>query len=202
MFYYIYGELTYRDAVTCVIDCGGVGYRMTVSRMTSDALVNKHGQRVRLYTYLAVRENEIELFGFGSDEERSCFNQLISVSGVGPRAAMSILSYMTPDAFSLAVCTEDIKGISKAPGVGSKTAARIVLELRDKISKDMMTAAVPGGKKNQPAPKLSGPFAEATEALMVLGYDRATVTAILRDVDPSLSDAGSIIKASLKLLSK
>ena len=129
MFYYLNGELAYRDVSTCVIDCGGVGYKLTLSLTTSSALQDKMGQKVKLYTYLAVREDGIELFGFGSNEERACFNNLISVSGVGPKAAMSILSIMTPDKFSIAVCTEDAKAISKAPGIGSKTALRIILEL-------------------------------------------------------------------------
>ena len=148
MFYYLNGNLEYRDANTCVIDCAGVGYKLTVSLPTSDSLVNKMNQRVKLYTYLAVREDGIELFGFGTNEERTCFNQLIGVSGVGPKAAMSILSTLTPDKFSLAVCTDDVKAISKAPGIGAKTAARVILELKDKVSKDMMTA---GGKQTAAA---------------------------------------------------
>ena len=136
MFYYLNGNLEYRDATTCVIDCGGVGYKLTVSLVTSDLLVNKMNQKVKLFTHLAVREDGIELFGFGTNEERTCFNQLIAVSGVGPKAAMSILSTLSPDRFSLAVCSEDVKAISKAPGIGTKTAQRIILELKDKISKD------------------------------------------------------------------
>lgn len=203
MFYYINGTLEYRDSNTCVLDCGGVGYKLTVSLVTSDSLVNKLQQKVKLYTYLAVREDGIELFGFGSNEERACFNQLISVSGVGPKAAMSILSTLTPDRFSLAVCTEDAKAISKAPGIGTKTAARIILELKDKISKDMMTAGSPGtsNKVADTAPKSSA-FAEATEALMVLGYDKNTVLSLLRDIDPSITDVGEIIRLTLKKIAR
>ena len=180
MFYYLNGNLEYRDANICVIDCNGVGYKLTVSLNTSDSLVNKMNQKVKLYTYLAVREDGIELFGFGTNEERACFNQLIGVSGVGPKAAMNILSTLTPDRFSLAVCTEDVKAISKAPGIGAKTAARIVLELKDKISKDMMTA----GTKIDSAPIQNIPknsvLSEATEALMVLGYDKNIFVKYLR----------------------
>ena len=202
MFYYLNGNLEYKDASTCVIDCGGVGYKLTVSLTTSDSLVNKMNQKVKLFTYLAVREDGIELFGFGTNEERACFNQLISVSGVGPRAAMSILSTLSPDKFSLAVCTEDAKAISKAPGIGAKTAARIVLELKDKISKDMMTA----GSKSQISEPASIPknsvLSEAAEALMVLGYDKNTVTSVLRGTDASTADVGEIIKAALKKLAR
>ena len=203
MFYYLNGNLEYREAGICVIDCNGVGYKLTVSLNTSDSLVNKINQKVKLYTYLAVREDGVELFGFGTNEERACFNQLISVSGVGPKAAMNILSTLTPDRFSLAVCTEDVKAISKSPGIGAKTAARIVLELKDKISKDMMTA----GSKIDNAPMQSIPknstLSEATEALMVLGYDKNTVLNALRGVDvQSITDVGEVIKAALKKLAK
>lgn len=204
MFYYIMGTLEYRDATTCVIDCGGVGYKMTVSLITSESLVNKLGQKVKLFTYLAVREDGIELFGFGSNEERLCFNQLTSVSGVGPKAAMSILSVMTPDKFSVSVCTEDVKTISKAPGVGAKTAARIVLELKDKISKDMMSVS----NKFDISPQvisnvsLSGKVNEATQALMVLGYDKNSILTALKDIDTSALETADIVKAVLKKFSQ
>ena len=202
MFYYLNGNLEYRDATTCVIDCGGVGYKLTVSLVTSDLLVNKMNQKVKLFTHLAVREDGIELFGFGTNEERTCFNQLIAVSGVGPKAAMSILSTLSPDRFSLAVCSEDVKAISKAPGIGTKTAQRIILELKDKISKDMMTA---GGKQNANFAVNTPPnsvLSEATEALMVLGYDKNTVLNALRGIDIQNADVGEVIKAALKKLAK
>lgn len=205
MFYYVNGELAYRDLNTCVIDCNGVGYKLTVSQITSDSLVSKQGQKVKLFTYLAVREDGIELFGFGSNEERSCFNQLISVSGVGPKAAMSILSIMTPDRFSLAVCTEDTKSISKAPGVGAKTAARIVLELKDRISKDMMSASPKSiGQSAQVMVNFGGNsnLSEATEALMVLGYDKNSVLDALKGLDTPKMDVADIIKAALKKLAR
>ena len=203
MFYYINGTLEYRDANICVLDCGGVGYKLTVSLITSTSLASKIGQKIKLFTYLAVREDGVELFGFGSTEERSCFNQLIGVSGVGPKAAMSILSIMSPDQFSLAVCTEDAKAISKAQGVGGKTAARIVLELKDKISKDMMSA---GSKINMPSTDMQiskgSNLSEATEALLVLGYDKNSILNALRGVDPTISDVGEIIKFALKKLAR
>ena len=203
MFYYLNGTLEYRDANICVLDCTGVGYKLTVSLTTSNALVNKMGEKVKLYTYLAIREDGIELFGFGSNEERACFNQLTTVSGVGPKAAMSILSTLTPDRFSLAVCAEDVKAISSAPGIGKKTAARIILELKDKISKDTMNAGVNIGATITPVSiPQNSKLSEAAEALMVLGYDKATATAALSKVDPSITDVGEIIKAALKNFSK
>ena len=200
MFYYLNGTLELRDSNICVIDCSGVGYKLTVSLTTSSELVNKVGQKVKLYTYLAVREDGIELFGFASNEERASFNQLISVSGVGPKAAMSILSTLTPDKLALAICTDDAKAIAKAQGIGAKTAARIVLELKDKISKDMMTL----GSKPEIMATVNAPigasFSEAAEALIMLGYDKSTTMNVLRTIDPAITDVGEIIKAALKKL--
>ena len=203
MFYYLSGELAYRDLNTCVIDCSGVGYKLTVSQITSLELGDSLGKRVKLYTYLAVREDGIELFGFGSDEERSCFNRLTSVSGVGPKVAMSILSVMTPTDLSIAICTEDIKSIAKAPGIGSKTAARIVLELKDKISKDISIPdlSMASGSATRSLPKNNKNLSEATEALSVLGYDKNTIVNALKDIDTSL-DVGEMIRLALKKLSR
>mgnify|MGYP003302799553 CR=1 FL=1 len=202
MYYYLSGELTLCEGGICVVDCGGVGYKLTTSLTTSQNLSDKLGQKVRLFTHLAVREDGIELFGFESNEERSCFNLLIGVSGVGPKAAISILSMMSPDRFSLAVCTEDTKFISKAPGIGPKTAARIVLELKDKISKDIITASpastIVSPTKSSP---MSKNLSEACEALMVLGYDKNTILSVIRDID-STTDVGLIIKKALKKLAR
>jgi len=202
MFYYLYGTLEINDAGICVIDCGGVGYKLTTSLITSELLSGKVGQKVKLFTYLAVREDGIELFGFESNEERECFNKLITVSGVGPKAAMSILSIMTPDNFALAVCTEDTKAISKASGIGGKTAARIILELKDKIAIDMgaVTTAKSAGRATVAMP-VSGNLMEATEALMVLGYDKNSVAGALAGLDPK-ADVGELIRAALKKLSR
>ena len=202
MFYYLNGELALRDINTCVIDCGGVGYRLTISTITSESLASKLGQKVKLFTHLAVREDGVEMFGFGSNEERHTFNLLTAVSGIGPKAAMSILSVMTPDRLAMAVCTEDIKSISKAPNIGAKTAARIVLELKDKIAKEMplASASVKDTAGAVSTARMStGNLAEATEALMVLGYDRSTVIKALSGIDPTL-DVGSIIRVALKKL--
>lgn len=205
MFYYLNGELTHRDVNMCVIDCGGVGYGLTISMITSESLSSKMGQKVKLYTYLAVREDGVELFGFGSSEERNAFNMLIGVSGVGPKAAINILSVMSPDRLAMAVCTEDTKSISKAQNIGSKTAARIVLELKDKVAKDMMHSSSSskglGDVGNVAHIATSGNLSEATEALMVLGYDKSSIVKALAGIDPSL-DVGAIIKAALKKLAK
>jgi Holliday junction DNA helicase RuvA len=168
---------------------------------TSDALISKLGKEVKLFTHLAVRENEVELFGFGSSEERECFNHLTGVSGVGPKVAMSILSTMTPDKLALAICTEDYKAIAKAPGIGTKTAQRIVLELRDKFSKEVIATSEAAKLDFAPAPQKGSNLSEAAEGLMVLGYDKNTVLSALKGVDTSLP-VGEIIRLALKNLAR
>ncbi len=203
MYYYLNGELALLEPSMCVVDCGGVGYKLTVSLITAESLSSKVGSKVKLFTHLAVREDGIELFGFGSSEERAAFNMLTSVSGVGPKAAMSILSIMTPDTLALAVASDDIKAISKAQNIGSKTAARIVLELKDKIAKDMLTlSGAKSGGISIDAPHVKGEnLSEAAEALMVLGYDKNSVLNALKGLDPSM-DPGSLIKLALKKLAR
>ena len=204
MYYYLNGELTYRDLSTCVIDCGGVGYKLTVSMLTSEALMTKLGKQVKLFTHLAVREDGIELFGFGSYEEKECFNRLTSVSGIGPKAAMSILSTMTPEKLAVAICTDDKKAIAKAPGIGAKSAARIILELKDKMSIEAFGVADVSSENNSSASVFvtNSAFSEAVEALIVLGYDKGTIMAALKKIDPSVSDISEIIKQALKHLAR
>jgi Holliday junction DNA helicase RuvA len=204
MLYYLKGELAYRENGMCVVDCGGVGYRLTVSLNTSDALITKVGKEVKIFTYLAVREDGVELFGFGTTDERDCFNKLTSVSGVGPKVAMSILSTLPPEKLVLAICTEDVKAIAKAPGIGSKTAARIILELKDKFSDDILSVNA-GAQDNAATTSKaikSGVFSEAAEALTVLGYDKNTVLDALKGVNPDTKDVGEVIKAALKKLAR
>lgn len=202
MFYYVNGELALRDINMCVIDCGGVGYKLTISLITSEMLASKMGQRVKLFTYLAVREDGVELFGFGTNDERSCFNMLTGVSGVGPKAAMSILSIMTPERLAAAIASDDAKSISKAPNIGAKTAARIILELKDKIAKDIMYSSdATLGNVGAVAHTGSGNLKEAAEALAVLGYDKTSINNALKGIQPDL-DVGEIIRLALKKLAR
>ena len=205
MLYHVRGELVHREPTLAVLECGGVGYALTVSLITSDTLEGSLGKTVKLYTHLQVREDGIELFGFYSKEELSAFKMLISVSGVGPKAAMSILSIFTPERFAFAVSGEDVKGLSKAPGVGAKTAARIVLELKDKIAKDSAVKPLLDGASavgiapsapTQSADKRK--LSEAVDALTVLGYNRNEILEILRKIDTSKLSLEEIITAALK----
>ena len=206
MFYYISGTLAHLEAGCAVIDAGGIGYRLTVSQTTYDAMPPnrsvKEPPTVRLYTHLAVREDDIELFGFATLSELSTFKLLISVSGVGPKAAMTILSLLTPDRLYQAIISEDIKAISKASGVGAKTAARVVLELRDKVSKQYFapsSASVPTPSAPVSA-KGKGNLSEALDALVVLGYTRSEAQKALTGIDPKLDVEKIIPLALAKLL--
>ena len=207
MFYYISGKLALLQPGFAVVDAGGVGYRLTISQNTYDSLPRSAADThkdVRLYTYMAIREDDIELFGFASETELSSFKMLLTVSGVGPKAAISILSLLTPEKFALAVCTEDQKTISKASGIGPKTAARIILELKDKLMKETppqkaaetLTTAITQSGTSQ------GRLSEAQDALMVLGYSRAEALSAMQGLDISAMELEDIIRAALKKLMK
>lgn len=204
MIYCITGSLINLDAVsmTAVIETCGVGYKLTVTgntltKLNSPAL----GEKVRLYTYMAVREDAVELYGFYSTEELDIFKLLITVSGVGPKAAVAILSVMTPETLQNAIVSEDAKAISKAQGVGAKTAARIVLELHDKIAKSLFVPAVAGKGSGAPSYAVGGGnMSDARDALIVLGYSRSEVTSALAGLDPSLGTEELIRRALSKLI--
>lgn len=198
MFYYLSGILAHREAGLAVIDCGGVGYKLTISQNTLSELDRgaSRAERVKLFTYMAVREDDVELFGFYTEEELSTFKLLLTVSGIGPKAAMGVLSAFTPEGLAKAVTTEDTKAISRANGIGAKGAARIVLELKDKLSYtgDVSTAPV---KVGGIAPKASSKLSEAAEALTALGYSRAEVNGVLAKINTDGMESGDIIRAAL-----
>jgi len=204
MFYYIKGKLVLNEDSRAAIDVGGVAYLLTVSANTQSAISAKsfNGETdVTLYTYLSVREDGIELFGFKDNDELNMFKMLISVSGIGPKAAMSLLSYMTPDGISIAICTDDKKAISKAPGIGPKTAARIILELKDKMSIQSSSAAVDDTKVFVGSHN-NGKYNEALDALTVLGFNRSISAEVLKSIDINNLELEDIIKDALKKLMK
>ena len=199
MFYYLNGILAHKEPGFAVLDCGGVGSRLTVSQNTLAALdrASVRSDKVKLYTYMAVREDDIELFGFFTSEELDTFKLLIGVSGIGPKAAMGVLSAFTPDGLARAVCTEDVKAIAKSNGVGAKGAARIVLELKDKMSyAGGEETGAPSTTAAQPAAPSAG-LAEAAEALVALGYARSEVNAVLSKLNTAGLSSGEIIRAAL-----
>lgn len=205
MFYYISGKLAQLDPAFAVIDAGGVGYKLTISGTTHASmphhLTTQEAPTVKLYTYMAVREDGIELFGFMSEDELSSFKLLISVSGVGPKAAISILSELTPAKLAIAICSDDKKAISRANGIGPKSAARIVLELKDKlkgqsfidtegtITAEELSTSTPSGKKK-----------DAEDALTVLGYSRSEAAAALKTINTESLEVDEIIRQALKKL--
>lgn len=191
------GIVQYKEPSLVVIVCGGVGYACRVSLQTA-AEAGAVGEETTLMTHLAVREDEISLYGFATRSERTCFLQLLSVSGVGPKAALSILSDLSPDRFALAVAAGDYKAFTKTKGVGPKLAQRIVLELKDKVSK---TAAVAGYADAVSVQSAGGNMEEAMAALMVLGYGQSEVAGVLSSLDPALS-ASELIRLSLMQLGK
>lgn len=201
MFYHISGELSVVESNMAVIDCNGVGYCLTVSSNTQ-RMLKTPGQKVKLYTHFAVREDGVELFGFYDTEERDTFKLLISVSGVGPKAAINVLSALTPERFAVAVVNGDTKLISKAQNVGAKTAARIVLELKDKVSKSVAVDEALGGGGVSVAPTVSEKMSEAQNALMVLGYKQSEAAAALRGIDVNKYELEDIIREALKRLMK
>ena len=208
MFYYISGKLARLEHGFAVIDASGVGYKLTISDATYAQMPPHRNTAekpvVTLYSYMAVREDGIELFGFATEEELASFKLLITVSGVGPKAAISILSLLSPQKLAVAICTDDKKTISKANGIGPKTAARIVLELKDKLKG---TAFAEGDEIAEDgfATELSGladKRADALSALTVLGYTKGEAEAVLRKIDTSALEVDDIIKEALKKLMK
>lgn len=203
MFYYIRGDLVLLEQNCAVIDAGGVGYRMTISGNTFDNLPHsaEKSHNVTLYTNLSVREDGIDLYGFASIEELNLFKLLITVSGVGPKAALSLLTSFSPEKIAVAVCSEDKKTLSKASGIGPKTAARIILELKDKLRADA-AAAVPEVGENTVSEPVGDNSSEALEALLVLGFNRAAAQDALSKIDTKSADLEDIIRQALKLLMK
>lgn len=205
MFYYIAGKLAHLTPTTAVVDAGGVGYKMTISQNTFETLPHTGDTpSAKLYTYMSVREDGVELYGFASEAELSSFKMLLGVSGVGPKAAISILSLLTPEKFALAVCTDDKKTIAKASGIGPKTAARIILELQDKLLKqtppEQTQATISVAMTSSGTSK--GKLSEAQDALSVLGYSRSEAMNALQGIDVSAMEIEDIIRAALKKLMK
>ena len=202
MFYFLKGALALLKPTFAVIDAGGVGYKITIGERTYAALSGK--SEAKLFTHLAVREDGQELFGFLTEAELDTFLLLTSVSGVGPKGAIAILSHFTPEQFVMAVCTEDKKAIAKASGIGPKIAARIILELHDKLAAGNAGLDLGPDFTALPVPQTSAPssgeMADAQEALLVLGYNRTEILRALSGVDTTGMSSDQIIRAALKKL--
>ncbi len=201
MFYYVSGTVAHIAPYLAVIDCGGVGYACRTTNVTLASLTV--GQAGKLYTYLNVREDAMELYGFATEEELNCFQMLIGVSGVGPKAALSILSSSPPERLALAIITGDEKALTMAPGIGKKIAQRIILELKDKLAKGQLgnaTGESYGGTGVTVIPE--NKLSEATAALAVLGYSNSEISLALKGIDLENLPLEQIIKQALKRMVK
>lgn len=201
MIYSVHGKLIAKESSMAVVECGGVGYGCRTTFTTLGQL-GAIGETVFLYTVLSVREDAAELFGFATQQELQCFQLLTSVSGVGPKAALTILSDLTPDRFLLTVASGDSKTLTRSKGIGAKSAQRIVMELKDKIAGESI--GLLAGAEVQSAAAASsagGNVGEAIEALVTLGYTQGEVAPIVAKLDPSLS-ASELIRRTLQEFGK
>jgi Holliday junction DNA helicase RuvA len=199
MFYHLDGKVAELGQGMAVIDCNGVGYLVNTSLTTQSRL--KVGERSKLYISECVREDAFELFGFATKSEKRSFDLLIGVSGVGPKAALSILSSYTPEALAMAILSGDEKALTVAPGIGKKIAQRVILELKDKLAKESGDFELPM-KSGAPVAVGDGKLSDAAAALAVLGYGPAEINVALKGVDVAPLTVEEIIKAALKNMMK
>ena len=201
MFYYIKGTVALLDAGIAVLDCGGVGYELNVTVNTQTGL--RVGEEAKLFVYTLIREDCFDLYGFLTMEEKRCFEMLIGVSGVGPKAAQSILSSNTPGALSLAILSGNEKALTVVPGIGKKIAQRVLLELKDKLSKS--GNAFETGGFELPAVSDDGKndkLSDATAALTVLGYSNGEIAAALKGLDLQNLAVEDIVRQALRNMMK
>ena len=198
MFHYISGTAEIVEPALVVIDAGGVGYAINTSYTSASTV--KRGEPVRFYTYLNVKEDIFELYGFSTQEELSFFKQLISVSGVGAKAAVSILSVASPGKLALAIVSGDEKLITQANGVGKKIAQRVILELRDKVAKGGVITQAEVSLGSAFAPVEGGAMGDALAALEVLGYPKAVIMQALGSEPVDGLGTEEIIRLALKKL--
>ena len=198
MFSHFDGTVAEKQPGSIVLDCGGVGYLLQVSHTTlSEAPAV--GERMKLYAILSVREDAMELFGFASKEERTMFERLRAVSGVGPKMAMQVLSALPVRDLSIALAAGDANALTRVPGVGKKTAQRLVLELRDKVDESMLTGS--GIKPAQTATPVGNAASEAIEALMALGYSSQDAAQMVSRVADKSDRADELVRFALRSMS-
>ena len=201
MYYYLSGTVAHIEPFLAVIDCGGVGYACRTTSFTLSRI--KTGEKAKLYTYLSVREDAMDLYGFSSQEERRLFQLLTSVSGVGPKAALAILSSSTPENLALSIISGDEKALTAAQGVGKKIAQRVILELKDKLAKGQSISAA-GENISGPAVTVipQNKLSEASAALAVLGYSQGEINTALKGIDIDAQPLEQIIRLALKNMVK
>ncbi|MFR5684193.1 MAG: Holliday junction branch migration protein RuvA [Clostridia bacterium] len=200
MFAYIKGSLEEKGSNFVVIDVTGIGYKIFMSETAIEKL-GELGSTVKVYTHYHVREDEISLYGFNTNEELKMFELLLSVSGIGAKSAISMLSNITPSAFALAVISNDVAKLTKIPGIGSKTAQRMILELKDKL-KTVQTVKESKDEKLQEAISDDNKYYEAIAALQVLGYTRRDIDQALEKIDKESLSVEDMIRKSLAILAR
>ena len=196
MFYYVSGIVAEIEPNLAVIDCGGVGYACATTNFTLSQL--KKGEKAKLYTYLNVKEDGVDLFGFTSQSELYTFKLLLGVNGVGPKAALSILSSTTPGNLAMSIVMGDEKALTAAPGIGKKIAQRIILELKDKLGKEQGSAPAMEFSSVVTSIGTNSRAKESSEALAVLGYSSQEIAAVLKGIDLESLPLEEIIRQALK----
>lgn len=200
MFYAITGRVVHLDTQSVALETGGVAFQCSTT-LTTLKTIGEKGSTATLYTYLNVREDALDLFGFATEQELECFKLLISVSGVGPKAALAILSELTPDKLALCLATGDSKSITRAQGVGPKLAQRVVLELKDKLAKGLELPADSPEIQAAGIAAADGNASEAVSALTMLGYSQSEAAVAVSKLDSALS-VEELIKQALKQLAR
>ena len=201
MFHYLSGVVAELYPNLAVIDCGGVGFEVNTSSYTLSQL--KAGEKAKLYTYVHIREDAFEIYGFSGKSEKRCFEMLLGVSGVGPKAALSILSVNTPESLIMSIVSGNERAITAAAGVGKKIAQRVILELKDKMAKETESVSFSDAAAFTPAAVSDrSKLGDASAALAVLGYSAPEINAALKAVDTENLTLEEIIKAALKQMMK
>ena len=200
MLYHLNGTVVELGQNLVVVDCGGIGFALNATLNTISKL--KIGEKSKLYVAEAIGETNFDLYGFAEKTEKRCYEMLVSVSGIGPKAALSILSYTTPEGLALSIMNNDVRSLTAAPGIGKKIAQRVILELKDKIAKEMDASEISIPTVSIPSPTENSNVSDAMTALTVLGYSSAEVAPILKQLDLSGMDAEQIIKAVLRHMVK
>ena len=200
MFYYIEGIVSLIDGTLAVVDCGGVGYAVNT---TTNSLSRVHmGEKARFYTCTIIREDCFDIYGFATQDEKRCFELLTGVSGVGPKAAQSILSSNTPEALSLAILSGNEKALTVVPGIGKKIAQRLILELKDKLSGGWDDSAGMSGAPANAGAVGGDKLSDAAAALAVLGYGSNEIAAALKGIDVASLAVEDIVRQALKKMMK
>lgn len=199
MFYHLEGIISDIEQNLVAIDCSGIGFAVNATMNTISQLTL--GSKGKLYIAEGIGETNFDLYGFYSKSEKRCFELLTSVSGIGPKAALSILSYNTPEGLTLAIINSDVKALTVAPGIGKKIAQRVILELKDKIGKEFTDTEIKIPVMNA-VPTANSAMNDAMAGLAVLGYSSSDVASALKSVDTSEMSAEQIIKAVLKQMVK